>query len=80
MTLDIRGVSCPGPIIEAKKLLDGMKAGEVLLLVSNCPGSPDDVNSWVRATGLELLAKLEAAPGNYEFFIRKTLTPGRPAN
>jgi len=72
VTLDIRGVSCPGPILEAKKLLDGMKAGEILLLVSNCPGSPDDVNSWVRSTGLELLAKQEVAPGTYEFFIRRT--------
>ena len=71
VTLDIRGVSCPGPIIEAKKLLDGMKAGEILLLVSNCPGSPDDVNSWVRSTGLALVAKQEVAPGTYEFFIRK---------
>ncbi|MBE0614709.1 MAG: sulfurtransferase TusA family protein [Burkholderiales bacterium] len=71
VTLDIRGVSCPGPIIEAKKLLDGMKAGEILLLVSNCPGSPDDVSSWTRSTGLELLAKQEVAPGNFEFFIRK---------
>jgi TusA-related sulfurtransferase len=72
VTLDMRGVNCPGPIIEAKKLLDGMRAGEVLLLVSNCPGSPDDVNSWVRSTGLELVAKQEVAPGTYEFFIRKT--------
>ncbi|MDP2640098.1 MAG: sulfurtransferase TusA family protein [Betaproteobacteria bacterium] len=72
VTLDMRGVSCPGPIIEAKKLLDGMKPGEILLLVSNCPGSPDDVNSWVRATGLELLAKQEVAPGTYEFFVRNT--------
>jgi TusA-related sulfurtransferase len=72
VTLDIRGVSCPGPIIEAKKLLDGMKRGEVLLLVSNCPGSSDDVNSWTKSTGLELLAKQEVAPGNFEFFIRKT--------
>ena len=71
-TLDIRGVSCPGPIIEAKKLLDAMHAGEVLLLLSNCPGSPDDVGSWVRSTGLELVAKQEPAPGNYEFYIRKT--------
>jgi TusA-related sulfurtransferase len=72
VVLDIRGVSCPGPILEAKKLLDGMKAGEVLLLISNCPGAPDDVSAWVRATPLELLAKLEAGRGNYEFFIRKT--------
>jgi len=72
VTLDIRGVSCPGPIIEAKKLLDGMKTGEILLLISNCPGSPDDVNSWVRSTALELLGKQEVAPGNFEFRIRKT--------
>lgn len=72
VTLDIRGVSCPGPIIEAKKLLDGMQAGETLRLVSNCPGSPDDVNSWVKSIGLELRAKQEVAPGTYEFFIRKT--------
>jgi TusA-related sulfurtransferase len=71
VTLDIRGVSCPGPILEAKKLLDAMRAGEILLLVSNCPGSPDDVKSWVKSTGLELLAKQEMAPGTYEFFIRK---------
>lgn len=72
VTLDIRGVSCPGPIIEAKKLLDGMKTAETLRLISNCPGSPDDVNSWVKSTGLQLLAKQEVAPGTYEFFIRKT--------
>jgi TusA-related sulfurtransferase len=72
VTLDIRGVSCPGPIIEAKKLLDGMQAGETLRLVSNCPGTPDDVNSWVRSTGLKLVAKQEVAPGTYEFFIRKS--------
>ncbi len=71
VTLDIRGVSCPGPILEAKKLLDGMKTGEVLLLVSNCPGAPDDVASWVRSTRLELVAKQETVPGTYEFFIRK---------
>ena len=71
VTLDMSGVSCPGPIVEAKKLLEGMKPGEVLLLVSNCPGVSDDVTSWVRSTRLELLAKQEVAPGNYEFFIRK---------
>jgi len=70
-TLDIRGVSCPGPILEAKKLLDGMQAGETLCLVSNCPGSPDDVDSWVKSTRLKLQAMQEVAPGTYEFYICK---------
>jgi len=70
-TLDIRGVACPGPIIEAKRLLDGMHAGEVLRLISNCPGSPDDVNAWVKSTALDLVDKQETAPGTFEFYIRK---------
>jgi TusA-related sulfurtransferase len=69
--LDIRGVTCPGPIVEAKKLLDAMQPGEVLQLISNCPGSPADVNAWVKTKSLELAATRETVRGEYEFYIRK---------
>ena len=69
--LDVRGTTCPGPILEAKKLLNGMREGEVLQLVSDCPGIRADVRSWVKATGLELADTRECAPGEYEFHIRK---------
>ena len=69
--LDIRGAACPGPIVEAKKLLNGMSKGEVLQLVSDCPGIRADVRSWVKATGLELADTRENAPGEYQFYIRK---------
>jgi TusA-related sulfurtransferase len=69
--LDIRGVSCPGPIIEAKKLLDAMRPGEILQLISSCPGSPADVRSWVKSTGLELMTSRDGARDVHEFFIRK---------
>ena len=69
--LDVRGTACPGPIIEAKKLLDGMRKGEVLQLVSDCPGIRADMRSWTRATGLELADARETAPGEYLFHIRK---------
>jgi TusA-related sulfurtransferase len=69
--LDIRGATCPGPIVEAKKLLNGMRKGEVLELVSDCPGIRADVRSWVKATGLELADTRENAPGEYQFYIRK---------
>lgn len=71
ITLDIRGVSCPGPILEAKKLLDGMQSGEILLLMSNCPGTPSDVEAWVRNTALELVDRAEVARGSFEFYLRK---------
>ena len=69
--LDVCGATCPGPIVEAKKLLNGMRRGEVLQLVSDCPGIRADVRSWVKATGLELTDARERAPGEYQFQIRK---------
>lgn len=69
--LDVRGTTCPGPVIEARKLLNRMRKGEVLRLVSDCPGIRADVRSWVKATNLELADARESAPGEYVFHIRK---------
>ena len=69
--LDIRGVLCPGPIVEAKKLLNGMQTGEVLKLTSNCPGISSDIEGWAKVTGMTLLESVEIAPGEYDFYIRK---------
>lgn len=71
VTLDIRGVSCPGPIVEAKKLLNGMQSGEVLKLISNCPGIRSDLGGWAQATHMTLLDTTEMAAGEFAFFIRK---------
>lgn len=70
--LDIRGVHCPGPIVEAKKLLNGMRTGEVLRLISNCPGITTDITGWAKSTGMKLVDTIETAPGEYEFYIRKS--------
>lgn len=71
VSLDMRGSVCPGPIVEAKRLIEGMKTGEVLRLISNCPGSRDDVEGWARATGLTLEEVVVLGAHEYEFFIRK---------
>jgi TusA-related sulfurtransferase len=71
VTLDMRGVSCPGPILQAKKLLDGMKEGEVLQLVSDCPGAVSDVESWSKSAAVDLLASLPMARGAQEFYLKK---------
>ena len=53
--LDLRGVLCPGPLVEAKHVLNGMRPGETLKLVSNCPGIAGDIGGWIKATGNKLL-------------------------
>ena len=69
--LDLRGALCPGPVVEAKHLLKGLRAGEVLKLVSDCPGIRDDILGWARVTGIEIVAVNEAGAGAHEFYLRK---------
>ncbi len=69
--LDLRGTVCPGPIVEARKLLASMKSGETLELVSNCPGVADDVSDWIKATGHQLVAVDETGPGEFSFLIAR---------
>lgn len=69
--LDIRGVVCPGPIVEAKKLLNGMNSGEILKLASNCPGIRSDIVGWAGMTGVKILDTIEVSAGEFEFFLQK---------
>ena len=70
-TADMRGAACPGPILEAHRVLLGMQPGEVLALLSNCPGSPSDVAAWTDNASVTLLDSFETAPGDYEFYLRR---------
>ncbi len=72
VVLDMRGVTCPGPILEAKKLLDGMHPDEVLVLISDCPGSRTDILAWVENTTVDLIDKYESTPNTIEYYLRKT--------
>ncbi len=69
VVLDLRGARCPGPIIEARRLLRGMEPGEVLVLISNCEGAPADVEAWTADGSVRLLDRYEPAPGEYEFYL-----------
>ncbi len=69
--LDMRGSVCPGPILEARRILDGMAPGEVLRLITDCPGARADVESWARATGVSLESAIAQGAHVFEFLIRK---------
>lgn len=69
--LDLRGAACPGPIAEAERLLHAMQAGEVLVLISNCPGIAEDVAAWTANSAVELIDRFEPVPGEFEFYLRR---------
>lgn len=69
--LDMRGTICPGPIVEAKKMLSSMASGEVLELISNCPGVKDDIVGWAAMTHTPLLNTVELGGGDFAFYMKR---------
>lgn len=69
-TLDARGLGCPLPILRTKKALSGMDSGEVLEVTSTDPGSRQDIASFCRETGHQLLSS-ESAGSDYIFRISR---------
>ncbi|WP_133605937.1 sulfurtransferase TusA family protein [Aquabacterium commune] len=53
--LDARGLTCPLPILKAKKALSDMHSGEVLKVLATDPGSVRDFQAFARQTGNDLL-------------------------
>ena len=69
VVLDLRGATCPGPIVEARRLLRGMQPDEVLVLISNCPGAPADIQAWTDDGSVRLVDRFESSPGVFEFYL-----------
>ena len=68
--VDARAMSCPGPLLEAKKSIGLVKVGDVLEIWSGDPGTKNDMPRWCEKVGHEYLGEL---PGDgYErLFIRR---------
>ncbi len=69
--LDAKGLSCPLPILKTKKAVEAMTKGQVLKVETTDPGSKNDMNSWAKRTGNEIL-KVDEGPGVFTFYIKKS--------
>ncbi len=69
--LDAKGMSCPLPILKTKKAVESLSKGQVLKVVATDPGSKNDMASWAKRTGNEIL-KVEEGSGTFTFYIKKT--------
>ena len=56
--IDVRSLSCPLPLLRAKKALAGMQPATILKITSN-PGVRDDLVAFTRQTGHQLLCRQE---------------------
>ena len=69
--LDCKGMSCPLPILKTKKAVEALSKDQVLKVVTTDPGSKNDMASWAKRTGNEIL-KVEEGSGTFTFYIKKT--------
>ena len=69
--IDTRGLSCPLPILRAKKALADMMQGQVLKVVSTDPGSDRDFQAFCKQTGNELLGQQNAGKDYIHFLKRR---------
>lgn len=70
VTLDLKGLSCPMPVVKTKKALDSMQAGQVLFVQVTDKGSKADIPAMLKRTGNELL-EVEEKEGVFNFLIKK---------
>jgi tRNA 2-thiouridine synthesizing protein A len=71
VTLDLKGLSCPIPIVKTAKAVKELQPGELIEALATDPGSVADFAAWSRSTGNELVEQSEQ-DGVYRFVIRKT--------
>jgi tRNA 2-thiouridine synthesizing protein A len=70
-TLDTSGLSCPLPILKAKKALAAMAVGATLEVVATDPAAPKDFVAFCKATG-HLLLESGVDSGSYRFVIQRS--------
>jgi len=76
-TLDAKGLSCPLPILKTKNAIEALSKEQVLKVETTDPGSKNDMASWAKRTGNELL-KVEEGGGAFTFYIKKTALGEKP--
>jgi tRNA 2-thiouridine synthesizing protein A len=69
-TLDLKGLSCPLPIVKTAQAMKELQSGDLLEALATDPGSVPDFSAWCRSTGNELVEQTQGE-GVFRFVIRK---------
>ncbi|HUG88672.1 MAG TPA: sulfurtransferase TusA family protein [Actinomycetota bacterium] len=69
-TLDLKGLSCPLPVVKTAQAMREAASGDLLEVLATDPGSVPDFRAWCATTGNELVEQTEP-DGVYRFLIKK---------
>ena len=68
--IDARGMSCPGPLLEAKKGIGTVSVGQVIEIQSGDASTKNDLPKWANKVGHEFLG-LTPADGYDRLFVKR---------
>ena len=71
-TLDVKGESCPMPVVKTKSAVDDLGDGDVLEVVATDSGSMSDIDGWASSTGGVELLDQEEDGDVYRHYVRTT--------
>jgi len=69
-TLDLKGLSCPLPIVKTAQAIREVGEGELIEVLATDPGSVPDFAAWCRSTGNELVESTKDEDV-FRFLVRK---------
>lgn len=69
--VDASGLTCPLPILRAKKALAQMESGQVLRVITTDPKAVRDFQAFAKQSGNALLAQHEAEASVQHFLRRR---------
>jgi tRNA 2-thiouridine synthesizing protein A len=70
MSLDLKGLSCPMPIIKTAMAMKQLAPGQLLEAFATDPGSVPDFKAWAQTTGNPLVESSQEG-GVFRFVLRK---------
>lgn len=70
MKLDLKGLSCPMPVIKTAKAMKTLEPGQLLEVLATDPGSVADFKAWAQTTG-NALVQSDQSEGVYRYVLRK---------
>ncbi|MEK5325565.1 sulfurtransferase TusA family protein [Aeribacillus sp. FSL M8-0254] len=68
--LDAKGLSCPMPVVKAKKAMDELTSGQVLEVQTTDKGAKSDLPAWAQASGHKVI-DIKEENGILTFWIEK---------
>ncbi|HZP96541.1 MAG TPA: sulfurtransferase TusA family protein [Candidatus Limnocylindria bacterium] len=69
-TLDVKGQSCPVPIVKTAQAMKQLGPGELVEVLATDPGSVKDFAAWSKTTGHQLV-ETSQQDGVFRFVLRK---------